>query len=283
MTEISESELKGLTARLGGRVHRPCDAAYAGATASKSPASGFVPVPERCGVRSTAARSRPGCWGWRAPPRTSGVAGYTFGGGVGWLTRAYGLASSRLRAVEFVDGKGSLRRADENTDTDALWTFRGGGGAGIATALEFDLVPVASLHAGFWLWPVAEAEQVLDAWGRVAGQLPAAVTSSIGLLKAPGAPVVDEWLRGQRVVHLSLACLDDPGGAAALLDVLPRPAQDTFGPCDASRLGQIHLDPPTAVPAVGQGLWLDDSAAGSAMATSVPGAFVYPLGASCNG
>lgn len=58
------------------------------------------------------------------------------------------------------------------------------------------------------------------------------------------------------------------GGGVGLAGprTLPRPAQDTFGPCDASRLAQIHLDPPAAVPAVGQGLWLDDSAARSAMA-----------------
>ena len=195
-----------------------------------------------------------------------GVAGYTFHGGQGWLTRAHGLASSRLQAVEFVDGTGALRRADENEDTEALWAFRGGGGVGVATALEFDLVPVADLHAGFRLWPVADAERVVGAWAQVVGRLPPSVTSSVGLLKAPDAPLVAEPLRGQRVVHLSLACLDDPDGAAALLQALPAAAQDTFGACDPSRLGQIHLDPPAAVPAVGTGLWLDESAAARALA-----------------
>lgn len=194
------------------------------------------------------------------------VAGYTFHGGLGWLTRAHGLASSRLRAVEFVDGTGALRRADENDDTEALWAFRGGGGVGVATTVEFDLVPVADLRAGFLLWPVADAERVVGAWAQTVGRLPASVTSSIGLLKAPDAPMVQEPLRGQRVVHLSLACLDDPGGAATLFEALPAAAQDTFGLCEASRLGQIHLDPPAAVPAVGIGLWLDESAATRASA-----------------
>ena len=59
------------------------------------------------------------------------VAGYTFGGGVGWLNRPYGMASNRLLGVDYVDGNGRLRRAaddaDDPVDREALWAFRGGG------------------------------------------------------------------------------------------------------------------------------------------------------------
>ena len=212
-----------------------------------------------------ARAQRAGMLGLSGTAPDVGVSGYTFHGGLGWLTRAHGLASSRLQAVEFVDGTGTLRRADEDDDTEALWAFRGGGGVGVATAVEFDLVPVADLHAGFLLWPMTAAERVVGAWAQAVGRLPPSVTSSVGLLKAPDGPMVEEPLRGQRVVHLSLACLDDPDGAAALLEALPAAAQDTFGPCDAARLGQIHLDPPVAVPALGTGLWLDESAAARAL------------------
>ena len=212
-----------------------------------------------------ARAQREGMLGLSGTAPDVGVAGYTFHGGLGWLTRAHGLASSRLHAVEFVDGTGALRRTDEKDDPEALWAFRGGGGVGVATAVEFDLVAVADLHAGFLLWPIADAERVVGAWAQAVGRLPTSVTSSVGLLKAPDAPMVEEPLRGQRVVHLSLACLDDPDGAATLLEALPAAAQDTFGPCDASRLGQIHLDPPAAVPALGTGQWLDASAATRAL------------------
>lgn len=59
------------------------------------------------------------------------VSGYTFGGGVGWLTRRHGLASASLRTVLFVDGAGRLRRATDDAadqaDRDAIWAYRGGG------------------------------------------------------------------------------------------------------------------------------------------------------------
>ena len=205
-----------------------------------------------------------------------GVAGYIFHGGIGWLTRAHGLASGHPNAVEFVDGTGAARRTDEHTDPDLLWAFRGGGGLGVATALEFGLVTVPDLHAGFLLWPASAAEAVIGAWAAVVSGLPPGVSSSMGMLRFPGAPVVDESLRGQRGVHLSLACCDGADAASALFDALtaaPPAAQDTFGPCDATRLGGIHLDPPVAVPAVGQGLWLNERA--PAYALDILGAFGF--------
>jgi FAD/FMN-containing dehydrogenase len=74
---------------------------------------------------------------------TVGVAGYTFGGGVGWFVRKYGLASSALRAVEYVDGAGRRRKASEDAadplDREALLAFRGGAPVGIATSMEIGL------------------------------------------------------------------------------------------------------------------------------------------------
>jgi FAD/FMN-containing dehydrogenase len=92
-----------------------------------------------------------------------GVVGYTVHGGIGWLTRRHGLASGRLTAVEFIDGTGAARRADENSDPELLWAFRGGGGLGIVTAAGFELVPAGDLHAGFMLWPAGAASEVIGA------------------------------------------------------------------------------------------------------------------------
>ncbi|WP_369807453.1 hypothetical protein [Mycobacterium sp. E3305] len=66
---------------------------------------------------------------------TVAVAGYTFGGGVGFLTRPYGMASSALLSVDYIDGNGQMRRAAEDApdaaDRGALWAFRGiGHGSG---------------------------------------------------------------------------------------------------------------------------------------------------------
>ncbi|NYJ73718.1 FAD-binding oxidoreductase [Allobranchiibius huperziae] len=198
-----------------------------------------------------------------------GVVGYTLSGGIGWLTRAHGMASASLRRVEFVDGDGEPQVADEQENPEALWAFRGAGGVGIVTAVEIDLVAVPDLWAGYRLWPITEAESVVAAWTDALGQIDETLTSAIGFLKAPDAPVVPEALRGHRVVHLSAASVSGEAGFEPLeraLRAAPEPAIDTTGPCDEKRLAVIHLDPPDTVPAIGDGGWLTASTPAHALA-----------------
>lgn len=190
-----------------------------------------------------------------------GVAGYTFSGGVGWLTRPHGLASASLLAVDWVDGEGIVRRADERQDPDALWAFRGGGGVGIATSVELSLVPAADLWAGHLLWPAGALEAVSTAWAAATTELSPLLSTSLGLLHLPDRPDLPEQLRGRPAVHLCAASVAGPSAGRVLqrvLDGLPAAVVDTRGPCDAVRLSQIHLDPPVPVPALGIGRWLDD-------------------------
>jgi FAD/FMN-containing dehydrogenase len=64
-----------------------------------------------------------------------GVAGYTFGGDIGWLARRYGLAANSVTAVELVTPDGRLARADADHEPDLFWAVRGGGGSvGVVTA-----------------------------------------------------------------------------------------------------------------------------------------------------
>lgn len=195
-----------------------------------------------------------------------GVTGFTFGAGAGWLTRPWGLASSALTAVDYVDGTGEIRRATDDApdllDRDVIWACRGGGGVGIAVALEFDLVPVDDLWAGYLLWPLDALEAVVRAWAGSMARIGPGLATSLAVLQAAPSPLIPHQLRGTKVVHLSLASSVGAAEAAALWEALtgvPTPAINTWGPADVDRLGEIHLDPPTAVPGVGIGRWLDDS------------------------
>src|SRR5215510_14199089 len=72
-----------------------------------------------------------------------GVVGYTTGGGVGPMTRTFGLAADKVRAFDVVTGDGVLRRASATENPDLFFALRGGKGAvGIVTAVEFDLIPM---------------------------------------------------------------------------------------------------------------------------------------------
>lgn len=195
-----------------------------------------------------------------------GVTGFTFGAGAGWLTRPWGLASGALTAVDYVDGAGAVRRgsddAPDEVDRDVVWACRGGGGVGVAVTLEFDLVPVEDLWAGYLLWPIDALDAVTSAWAESVDAVGPGLVTSLAILLAPASPLIPEELQGSKIVVLSLASSTGSADAATLLDaleVVPRPVTDTWGPSDAERLGQIHLDPPTPVPGIGISRWLDDA------------------------
>ena len=94
-----------------------------------------------------------------------GVVGYSLGGGIGWLTRKYGLAANSIVAAEVVTADGELVRADADHHADLFWALRGGGGSfGVVTALELELKPVPEIYAGSLMWPAEHASEVLHAY-----------------------------------------------------------------------------------------------------------------------
>ena len=216
-----------------------------------------------------AVAERDGLLGLAGSSPTVAVAGYTFGGGVGFLTRPHGMASSALLAVDYVDGNGQIRRAEEDApnavDREALWAFRGGGGVGLATALTVELVAPQELWAGYQLWSIDALGPVVDAWVSAMGQIGDALSTSISVLHTPpGAPTFPPALQGVPIVHLAFASPQGPDAASPLLRALrvaPAPVVDSsWAPADAARLAEIHLDPPNPIPALGIGRWLGPGA-----------------------
>jgi hypothetical protein len=190
-----------------------------------------------------------------------GVAGYTLGGGLGWLARRYGLAANSVTAAELVTPDGALVRADDDHEADLLWAIRGGGGSvGVLTALEMRLYPVGDLYAGNLFFPIERAAEVLRAWRDWTRAVPDEVTSQGRLLRVPPLPEIPEPLRGREFVMVEAAYLGDEGAGAELIGPLRGlgPELDTFATIPALALGQLNMDPDQPAPFQGDGALLAD-------------------------
>jgi FAD/FMN-containing dehydrogenase len=189
-----------------------------------------------------------------------GVVGYTIGGGIGWLGRAYGLAAGSIEAVELVTADGRLVRADASTETDLFWALRGGGGSfGVVTAIEVRLFPVTEAYAGQLWWPAGAAPRVLQAWRELTqGDVPGAFTSGARLAHFPQFPAIPEQLRGRSLVIVFVSHLGRPDEADTLLRPLRalKPVTDTVATIPAADLGHLHMDPEQPVRSIGDGLLL---------------------------
>lgn len=93
---------------------------------------------------------------------TTGVAGYTLGGGLGWLMAKYGLAADNLEAVELVTAGGDVLDVTADSHPDLFWALRGGGGNfGVATSLTFRLHPLSTITGGLIAHPFDAAGDML--------------------------------------------------------------------------------------------------------------------------
>src|SRR3954452_10584877 len=94
---------------------------------------------------------------------TTGIAGFTLGGGIGWLMRKHGLTCDNLLAADVVTADGRVLRASEDENPDLFWGLRGGGGNfGVATSFEYRVHPVGpTITAGPVFYPGDSAADVL--------------------------------------------------------------------------------------------------------------------------
>ena len=93
---------------------------------------------------------------------TTGIAGLTLGGGLGWLMAAYGLAADNLVEVELVTADGAILSVSDDSHPDLMWALRGGGGNfGVAASLEYRLHPLTTVVGGLIAHPLDAARDVL--------------------------------------------------------------------------------------------------------------------------
>lgn len=182
-----------------------------------------------------------------------GVVGYVTGGGLGVLSRTHGFASDHVRAVEVVTGDGFLRRATATENPDLFWGLRGGKGAlGIVTALEFDLLPLAEIHAGALYFAADDVARVLHAWREWAPTLPVSASTSVAILRLPDLPHVPPPLAGACTLALRFAWTGDPAEGEALLAPMRAVAEPVLGGIGAlpsAAIGAVHADPVDPMPA----------------------------------
>jgi hypothetical protein len=185
------------------------------------------------------------------------VVGYSLGGGLGWLARRHGLACNRVVAAEVVTADGEQRRVSHDEEPDLFWALRGGGGSFAAvTALEFGLVPLSEVYAGWLVWEADAGGEVAHAFREWSREAPREITTSLRFLHLPPFPEVPEPLRDRPVIAFDGVFLGPEADGAELLQPLRSVAplvMDTFATIPAPGIVRLHGDPEQPVPALGDG------------------------------
>jgi FAD/FMN-containing dehydrogenase len=179
---------------------------------------------------------------------TTGVAGFTLGGGIGWLVRKQGLTCDHLVAADVVTADGRLVRAGVGGDPELLWGLRGGGGNfGVVTALELALQPVGPMVTGGIMFFAGERGEEIVRFFREWTQsgLPDELTTLLNLTTAPPVPFLPEAVHGRAIVAIGACYAGSPDAAEralAPLRELGDPVADLVGPIPYAGL-QGLLDP----------------------------------------
>ena len=178
---------------------------------------------------------------------TTGVGGFTLGGGYGWLSSKYGLACDNLISVDVVTADGHLVTASESENEDLFWGIRGGSSNfGVVTRYEFRLHPVGPVVlAGMILHPIAAAAERLRAWRDYVEQAPEDLSTSAAIFNAPPGPFIPDELHGKPVLGMLVMYTGDPDAGADVVRPIREigpPAVDMIEPMPYTAFQEI-LDP----------------------------------------
>jgi FAD/FMN-containing dehydrogenase len=124
----------------------------------------------------------------------TGVGGLTLGGGMGWLSREFGLSIDNLAAAEMATADGQLRLVSADTDPDLFWAIRGGGGNfGVVTSFEFRLHEIDPIvQVGMFFWGLDQGPEALRLASDITAKMPPGINAVIAAVNAPPAPFVPQ-------------------------------------------------------------------------------------------
>jgi FAD/FMN-containing dehydrogenase len=178
---------------------------------------------------------------------TTGVGGFTLGGGYGWLSPKYGLACDNLISADVVTADGKLVTVSESENADLFWGVRGGSGNfGVVTSYKFRLHPLGPVVlAGLVLHPIDEAKDLIRTYRDYVETAPEELATATAIFMAPPAPFVPPHLHGKPVLGMVAIYIGDVDGGhdiVAPLKELGPPAVDLIQPMPYTAF-QAILDP----------------------------------------
>jgi FAD/FMN-containing dehydrogenase len=141
---------------------------------------------------------------------TTGIAGLTLGGGIGYLTRGFGLSLDNLLSVDVVTAEGRFVVASAQDNEDLFWALRGGGGNfGVVTSFEYQLHPVKDIFAGIFFYPIDRAGDVLAFYRDYVATAPEEMGLFPAFQIAPPLPFIPESEHGKTFCAI-VSCWSGP-------------------------------------------------------------------------
>jgi FAD/FMN-containing dehydrogenase len=177
---------------------------------------------------------------------TTGIAGLTLGGGIGHLSRPFGLTIDNLLAVDIVLADGRFVTASPEENQDLYWAVRGGGGNfGVVTSFLYRLHPVTMVSAGPTFWPLDQAPQVMKAYREFITQAPEDISGFFAFLTVPPVPLFPPDLHNKKMCTIIWCSTAEPEKADRVtkpMRTVGKPALDHVGPMPFPAL-QSLFDP----------------------------------------
>lgn len=183
----------------------------------------------------------------------AGAVGYTLGGGLPVLGRAYGYASDLVRSFQVATPDGTLRACDPDHEPELFWALRGGkGNVGVVTSMVCELLPLSTILGGGIHCAGEHAEALLRAWTDWTRTVPDEMCSTFSLLRFPPIPEIPEPLRGGFWARVAIAWPGDPAEGERLLAPIRAAAPvavDMVEEMPYAALDRIHMEPQDPLPA----------------------------------